>query len=100
MADLPGSAGSYGAGDAKGSAGRVIEQRVQTAAEAHHLVRAAGEPRLDPLRPLEEREGRGIDPPDRAAAHEPAGVDEADVIQDATRRREADGHGTVPLDRG
>src|SRR4029453_11954235 len=83
MATLPGWPRSYGAAVTKGRHGRGVEEDAETPAEPCDPVAVAGQPRAHPLRALEERERGPTGAPEGAAPHEPAGVDEADVFEDA-----------------
>src|SRR5436190_10689876 len=100
MTALRGWPRSYGAGVTKGRRRPGVELRAQRTTQARHVVGMSREPRAHPLRSLEERERRRADTPDGAAAHEPARVDEADVVEQAAGRDEACGDRTHARDRG
>src|SRR5207237_3588680 len=77
----------------------VAEPPRQLGAARDDLGGVVRKPRADPFRPLVEGQRRAPDTPDRAAPHEAAGVDEADVVEQAPWRGHAGGDGTERAQR-
>src|SRR6185369_4499416 len=94
-----GGARDLDGGGERWEAGR-LQQQVEALAEIDDLPRVAGKPRMDPLRALKERQRGPSGAADRAAAYQPAGVDEADLVEDAAGRGEADRDRAQRADRG
>src|ERR1700730_1771181 len=83
-----------------GSSRHGLQERVEASARRHDLLVTTGEPRADPLRPLEEGQGWTPLAADAHPPNEAAGIDEAHVFQHASRRRDARGEGTELRDGG